>query len=150
MTWLAEYQLFCFQGLRHKLSPVYCLVPHECCDYSIWWIKLYKTGTAIQSNTLSHRYPLIKTKFIIIAFSPSTAHCRVPERNPPRVLSHCLHIFHHLWAVCFSFNLLSIGWYKICPIFLFFSCNSDCPHSLQPSGVTGTFPQSEHFTVYLN
>jgi hypothetical protein len=38
-------------------------------------------------------------------------------------LSHCLHIFHHLWAVCFILNSLLIGCCKICPRFLF--CNSD-------------------------
>jgi len=94
MTWLAEYQLFCFQGLRHKLSPVYSLVPHECCDYSIRWIKLYKTGTAIQSNTLSHRYPLIKTKFIIIAF-----HLQQPIAAAQREI---LHVFCHTAFTSFT------------------------------------------------
>lgn len=138
VTWFSQYMYFdldnltcyiptvLFQGYCHKLCPVYPLVPREWCDHSIWWITVYETRTAIPSNTSSHRYILIKTEFIIIAF-----HLRRPIAVAQR---ETLHVFCHtaitsftiFWLFELTFNWLIQDLPQFPPLFFF----SPPPHTL--------------------
>ena len=103
---------------------------------------------------LHHQSILIKTKFITIAF-----HLQQPISVAQR---ETLHMFCHTaftsFTVCGLFVSVWTHFYladtRSAPVFLFVilivhTLCSLCPHSLQPSSVTSTFPQYKHFTIHL-
>ena len=123
MTWLAKYQLFCFKHFVTS-SLQYDLQCHMNVAITASGGLNYGTGTAIQSNTSSHQFIVIKTKSIITVF-----HLRrlsdVAQRETFHVFVTLPSHLSPFVGCLFQFELTFNWLLQDLPQIPFFFCNSD-------------------------